>query len=194
MRTILFVLIGILIIGIISIIFINSQNNTPAATPSQTPTTIPESQVLGKETVEIPNVSTATITTSKGEIIIELFPEAAPNTVKNFAEKAENNYYNDLTFHRIEDWVVQGGDPVGNGTGGGSMPTELNNNPFIKGSVGVARSGNIEISNDSQFFITKTEAPWLDQQYTNFGQATEESMDVVESLSIGDKILSISVK
>ena len=88
---------------------------------------------------------------------------------------------------------MQGGDPAGNGTGGGQMATELNNNPFIRGSVGVARGGNIEISNDSQFFITKNDAPHLDSLYTNFGQVSR-GLEVVDSLAIGDKIISIRVE
>lgn len=135
----------------------------------------------------------ATIRTTKGDIKVTLRADAAPNTVINFINKSQSNFYNGLTFHRVEDWVVQGGDPKGNGTGGGQMQTELNVLPFKAGSLGVARGGNIQVSNDSQFFITKTDASWLDQQYTNFGEVTE-GMDVVNSMEIGDKILGITVE
>ncbi|MCL5009971.1 MAG: peptidylprolyl isomerase, partial [Patescibacteria group bacterium] len=97
-----------------------------------------------------------------------------------------------LIFHRVENWVIQGGDPNGNGTGGGPMPTELNNKPFVIGSLGVARGGNINISNNAQFFITKTDASWLNGKYTNFGIVTS-GMDVVNKIKVGDKILGISV-
>jgi len=135
----------------------------------------------------------AVIQTSKGSITLELYPDDAPLTVANFGNKAKEGFYNGLNFHRVEDWVVQGGDPLGNGTGGGDMPTELNDNPFQVGSLGVARGGNIQISNDSQFFITKQEADWLNGQYTNFGIVTD-GMDVVNQLEIGDEIVSVSVE
>lgn len=135
----------------------------------------------------------ATIETSKGSITVNLFPDEAPNTVANFVEKAKNGFYEGLTFHRVEDWVVQGGDPEGTGRGGGDMPTELNEVPFGVGSLGVARGPNIEVSNDSQFFICTQDCSWLTGEYTNFGEVTE-GMDVVNAIEIGDTIESISVE
>jgi len=201
MKFLPYIVIGVLlVIGIVSVI--TSEKSDPlenlVAAPTSGPINPPvasptASSVLGEESVDISSVSTATISTTKGEIEITFFADAAPNTVKNFVEKSLTGYYNNLTFHRVEDWVAQGGDPLGNGTGGGQMPTELNNNPFIRGSVGVARRDNIEISNDSQFFITKSDSPHLDKLYTNFGQVSS-GLDVVDSLQIGDKILSIKVE
>lgn len=132
--------------------------------------------------------------TSKGDINLKLYPEAAPKTVANFLEKSTSGYYENLTFHRVEkDFVIQGGDPLGNGTGGGDIPTELSQIPFTTGSLGVARAGNIKISNDSQFFICLSDnCRPLTGQYTNFGEVTD-GMDVVEAIAIGDKILSIEV-
>lgn len=135
----------------------------------------------------------ATIMTSKGDIKVALFAKDAPQTVQNFINKAQVNFYGGLTFHRVEDWVIQGGDPQGNGTGGGQMQTELNALPFIEGSLGIARGSNPQISNDSQFFITKSEASWLNQQYTNFGQVTS-GMDVVMKIKKGDKITGVIVE
>lgn len=135
----------------------------------------------------------AVIKTSKGDIEVLLSSRDAPRTVKNFIDKSTGGFYNNLTFHRVEDWVIQGGDPDGNGTGGGLMQTELNSLPFVEGSLGVARSGDIRVSNDSQFFITKTDSPHLNQQYTNFGIVTS-GMEVVRKIAIGDKILGITVK
>lgn len=135
----------------------------------------------------------ATITTSKGDIILELYPQSAPRTVANFVQKAQNGFYKNLTFHRVEDWVIQGGDPLGNGTGGGNIATELSKEPFVIGSLGVARGADIKISNDSQFFITKTDASWLNEQYTNFGKVTE-GMDIVGKIQKNDKILNITVE
>ena len=134
----------------------------------------------------------ATIKTSKGNIQVSLNAAQAPRTVQNFILKANGNYYNGLLFHRVEDWVVQGGDPLGNGTGGGLMQTEINQLPFTTGSLGVARGSDIRVSNDSQFFITKSDATHLNGQYTNFGQVTD-GMDVVNKIQIGDKILGITV-
>jgi cyclophilin family peptidyl-prolyl cis-trans isomerase len=137
--------------------------------------------------------ATAVIKTSKGDITLDLYGDAAPYTVANFIKKAKDGFYNNLTFHRVEDWVVQGGDPLGNGTGGGSMPVEFNDKPFVTGSVGVASTGDGKTQNDSQFFITKKDASYLNGQYTNFGMVTD-GMDVVNKLAIGDKILGIDIQ
>lgn len=141
-----------------------------------------------------PNSNVATIVLEKGGTFsIQLNPQAAPNTVKNFIAKANAGYYDGLTFHRVEDWVVQGGDPLGNGTGGGNQPTELNQVPFKIGAVGIARGNDIKVSNDSQFFIVKKDSDFLNGQYTNFGQVSS-GMDVVDNVKIGDKIRSIRVQ
>lgn len=194
-----YIIIGILLV-IAGFSVLNSDSNTKDPEPVELPTIIPTTQqsietnnVLGEDIQITATASTATIQTTKGEIVIALFPDTAPNTVANFATKSQSGFYNNLTFHRVENWVIQGGDPLGNGTGGGQMPTELNNNPFIRGSVGVARGGNIQISNDSQFFITKNDSPHLDGQYTNFGQASS-GLDVIDSIEIGDKITSITIQ
>ncbi len=135
----------------------------------------------------------ATIKTSKGNINIILFGDIAPNTVKNFVVKADTGYYNNLIFHRVEDWVIQGGDPKGDGTGGGQMGAEQTpSKEFVTGSVGVARGPNPQINNDSQFFITKSDATWLNGQYTNFGLVTS-GMSVVNNIEKGDKIESITI-
>lgn len=135
-------------------------------------------------------MTTATIQTSKGTIELELYEDKAPGTVANFVKKAKEGFYKNLTFHRVEDWVIQGGDPLGNGTGGGKMPTELNDVPFVAGSLGVARGGDIKVSNDSQFFICTTDCNWLTGQYTNFGKVTK-GMDIVKKIAINDKILGV---
>ena len=137
--------------------------------------------------------TTWTIVTSKGTIKVKLYPEEAPKTVANFASKAQAGYFDNLTFHRVEDWVVQGGDPQGTGMGGGKMDTELNSMPFKTGSVGVARGGDIKVSNDSQFFICTQDCSWLNNQYTNFGEVVE-GMDVVSTMAVGDKIISMQVE
>lgn len=151
-------------------------------------------QVLDRKSLETSRTAsaTATIETSKGTIILDLYGEEAPYTVANFIKKAKDGYYNNLTFHRVEDWVIQGGDPKGTGTGGGYMETEMNAKPFVAGSLGVARGADIRVSNDSQFFITKQDASHLNNQYTNFG-LVREGMDIVQQIAIGDKIIGISI-
>jgi peptidyl-prolyl cis-trans isomerase B (cyclophilin B) len=132
------------------------------------------------------------LSTSRGDIVLTLFPQIAPQTVNNFLAKAQSGYYAGLTFHRVEDWVIQGGDPLGNGTGGGQLPTELSQQPFKEGSLGVARGGDINISNDSQFFICTKDCAWLTGQYTLFGQV-EEGIDIAQSTQIGDTITAITI-
>ena len=157
------------------------QIKTPAQTiaPTAIITSMPE------------KANSATIQTAKGNITIDLYPDEAPNTVANFVNKAKNGFYNSLTFHRVEDWVIQGGDPMGNGTGGGSIPVEFNSKPFVKGAVGIASRGDGQTQNDSQFFIVKNDSEFLNGQYTNIGIVTN-GMDVVDKIAIGDKILKIT--
>ena len=127
-----------------------------------------------------------------GRFTIALRPDKAAKTVANFVAKATAGFYDGKTFHRVEDWVVQGGDPDGTGRGGGKMPSELNDLPFSKGSVGIARGGDVKVNNDSQFFVCKSDASWLDKQYTNFGQVTA-GQDVVNGIRVGDKIKKVTV-
>lgn len=195
----------LIILGLFGVLMIN--NNSTKIKPSTENSTLnipsvslpPSSGTISsmKNQTSTPSSQTeitkATIKTEKGDIELTFYPQDAPNTVANFINKAKNGFYNNLIFHRVEDWVIQGGDPDGNGTGGGKMLTELNNKPFVIGSLGVARGGDINISNDAQFFITKTDALWLNNQYTNFGIVTK-GMDIVNNIEIGDKILSIELK
>lgn len=156
-------------------------NLTPSPTSSQT---TQDSQT---------NSNTAIIKTEKGDIELSLYPNDAPNTVNNFVSKVRSGFYNNLTFHRVEDWVIQGGDPLGNGTGGGSVPVEFNAKPFVIGSVGIASRGDGRVQNDAQFFITKRESLFLNGEYTNFGIVTK-GMDVANKIEIGDKILGITIE
>lgn len=135
----------------------------------------------------------ATIKTSVGEFTIDLDGQAASNTVANFTKKATAGEYAGRIFHRVEDWVVQGGDPKGDGTGGGDQATELSESNFAEGAVGIARGANIKISNADQFFICTTDCSFLNRQYTYFGRVTS-GMDIVKKIKIGDKIDSIEIK
>ncbi|MFC1653646.1 peptidylprolyl isomerase [Patescibacteria group bacterium] len=150
-----------------------------------------EEKVINLTKEEIESMSEKVILkTSKGDIVLKLYSDKAPETVKNFLTKGKSEYYKDLNFHRVENWVIQGGDPKGNGTGGGKMPTELSDAPFKLGSLGVARGGDVRVSNDSQFFICTDDCAWLTGQYTNFGEVIE-GMEIAKNIEIGDKILSI---
>jgi len=166
-------------------------NTAPTFTPIPTlvPTTTNTTPV---PTLNLEQTKKVVVKTNKGEIVMALFYKDAPQTVDNFLKKVKDGYYNGLNFHRVEDWVAQGGDPKGDGTGGGQQDTELNDYPFITGSIGIARGPDIKVSNDSQFFITKKDARWLDKQYTNFGVVIS-GMDVVNKLERGDTIIQIGV-
>jgi len=164
-------------------------NLTPIQGQQTSPTQGAPKQLFGPINASV----SATIKTSKGDIQVTLFGAQAEQTVRNFMEKAGSGYYKNLTFHRVEDWVIQGGDPKGDGTGGGMIATEPNDLPFVVGSLGMARGGNQQISNDSQFFITKKDSPHLNGQYTNFGIVTS-GMGVVNKIKVGDKILGITIE
>lgn len=164
------------------------------ATGSQQQQQVDQQKQLEQQIEQVKKASiSGVIKTSKGDISFDLYGADAPIAVLNFIVKAQNKYYDNLTFHRVEDWVIQGGDPKGNGTGGQTnIPTELNQRPYVPGSLGIARMNDPKVQNDSQFFITKTESSHLNGQYTNFGIVTS-SMDVVEKIEIGDTITGITV-
>ncbi len=128
-------------------------------------------------------------------LIIELFEKEAPITTKNFMDLAQSGFYNGLTFHRVDPrFVIQGGDPKGDGTGGSGKTIPLEIAPSLthkKGAVGMARS-NDPNSASSQFYIVLEDANALDGQYAVFGQVTE-GMDVVEKIAVGDKMMKITI-
>jgi len=156
-------------------VIVNNQETTPMNKTTPSPTD---------------NLPTSvTINTSMGPITLELFPESAPLTVKNFADlstakEGKAAFYENLIFHRvIKDFMIQGGDPLGNGTGGPgySFADEFNQGlTFDKaGILAMANSG--PNTNGSQFFITLAPTPWLNGKHTIFGQVTE-GMDVLEKI------------
>jgi peptidyl-prolyl cis-trans isomerase B (cyclophilin B) len=129
-------------------------------------------------------VTTATLHTNYGAIAIELFDEDAPKTVENFLKLARDGFYNGVIFHRvIPDFMVQGGDPTGTGSGGPGyqFEDEFNDNKVVRGALAMANAG--PNTNGSQFFIVTTEAAsWLDGKHTVFGRVTD-GMDVVDAIS-----------
>lgn len=133
--------------------------------------------------------------TDKGTIELELFEKDAPNTVKNFEKLINEGFYNGLTFHRvIPDFVIQGGCPVGNGTGGPGYTikceTEGNLNKHGTGALSMAHAG--KDTGGSQFFITHSPQPHLDGVHTVFGKVIS-GMDVVNSIKQGDKMVNLKV-
>ena len=142
-----------------------------------------------------PAVTKATIELDKGgTIVIQLRPDKARCTVANFAKNARDGRYNGLIFHRVEPaFVIQGGDPEGTGRGGGNQATELNDLPFTKGSVGVARAGDIKVSNLFQFYVCIGPCGHLTGQYTNFGQVTA-GQEIADAVKVGDKIKTIRIE
>lgn len=131
------------------------------------------------------------IKTSKGDIRIELFPDAAPMTVLNFLKLSEKNFYDGTVFHRVvSNFVIQGGDPTGTGYGGPgySIRSEFSPLEYETGYIGMASSG--KDTEGSQFFITHSATPHLDGKYTIFGKVTE-GMDAVDKIMVGDMIIDI---
>ena len=126
----------------------------------------------------------ATLHTNHGDIALELFDEDAPKTVDNFLKLARDGFYDGITFHRvIPDFMIQGGCPRGDGTGGPGyeFEDEPNDHPIVRGALAMANRG--PDTNGSQFFIVTTEAaPWLDGKHTVFGQVSD-GMDVVDTIS-----------
>jgi len=135
--------------------------------------------------------------TEKGTIMLELWSDDAINTVKNFVELARSGFYDGLTFHRVvSDFVVQGGDPLGNGTGGPgyAIPCETSGprQKHVNGALSMAHAGRD--TGGSQFFIVLNEknCRHLDGRHTVFGQVTE-GFDVVQRIRQGDKMLKVEV-
>jgi peptidyl-prolyl cis-trans isomerase B (cyclophilin B) len=129
-------------------------------------------------------MSSATMHTNHGKIELELFDEDAPKTVENFRKLAADGFYDGVIFHRvIRDFMIQGGDPTGTGTGGPgyTFEDEINQHKVVRGALAMANAG--PNTNGSQFFIVTTqEAPWLDGKHTVFGQVVNgmETVDTIE--------------
>ena len=140
----------------------------------------------------------AHIDTSKGMISINLLYEEAPLTVANFVNLSKRGYYNNISFHRvIENFMIQGGCPLGTGTGGPGYEFKDEFHSSLKhdksGILSMANSG--PGTNGSQFFITHLETPWLDNNHTIFGcVADSSSQDVVNNIVMGDVISSIKIE
>src|SRR5438876_7157645 len=132
-------------------------------------------------------MTTATLQTNHGAIAIELFEADAPKTVENFLKLSRDGFYNGVIFHRIiPDFMIQGGDPTGTGSGGPGyqFEDEFNDNKVVRGALAMANAG--PNTNGSQFFIVTADAcPWLDGKHTVFGRVTD-GMQVVDEISAVD--------
>ena len=139
--------------------------------------------------------ATVVLKTDKGVIKYKFYPTDAPNTVKRIIELINSGFYNGLTFHRVEPgFVIQGGDPYGNGTGGSGQKqkAEFNHRRHLAGTVAMARASDPD-SADSQFYISLGTHPHLDNKYTIFGQVIE-GQDVAGKIAVGDKMTAVYIE
>lgn len=170
---------------------------SPVAEPDGSDSTIQETNMNPDLTVDANGLSkaTAVIVTDHGAIRIKFYSEDAPKTVSRIVELINQGFYNGLTFHRVvPNFVVQGGDPEGTGTGGSgqNLKAEFNRRKHVEGTVAMARASDPN-SADSQFYIALSPQPHLDGNYTVFGQVVE-GMDVVRKLQQGDKMQKVYVE
>ncbi len=181
----------------------NTQNDQNAQQQQAQQQAQPTQQVVPTTPVsDILSATVITIHTAKGDIVLDLYPNDAPKTVQNFATHAKKGYYNGLTFHRVEPgFVIQGGDPNGNGTGGYSIfgatfadelnpDTESYKAGYQEGVLAMANRG--PNTNGSQFFIMLADNTTLPKNYTIFGKV-KEGMDVVKQIVKGDKMTTVEV-
>ena len=137
----------------------------------------------------------ARISTGKGDIVFRFYPNDAPQHAAAFIKLARAGFYDGLTFHRVEPgFVIQGGDPSGNGTGGPGyqLDAEFNDNKHVPGTVAMARSSNPN-SAGSQFYICLGDAPFLNKQYTVFGHVVE-GQTVVDAIRVGDVMNGVTIE
>lgn len=194
MRKNTYLAIAIVLVGAGALYIIRSSSSATQSTQSMAsmtrktysgfPGVLPEAERVGKK---------VRVTTEKGEIVIELFGDEAPKTVSNFVTLARDGFYDGLTFHRREEgFVIQGGDPNGDGTGGPGYKFEDEpvKRKYAKGIVAMANAG--PNTNGSQFFIMLEDTP-LPPLYTIFGRVTQ-GQDVVDRIQVGDRMEQVSIE
>jgi peptidyl-prolyl cis-trans isomerase B (cyclophilin B) len=147
-------------------------------------------------TIDVNKKYSAAFNTSRGEILCELFAKDAPKTVNNFVFLAREKFYDGTVFHRvIPNFMIQGGDPTGTGSGGPGyqFADELKGNPHKHqvGSLSMANAG--PNTNGSQFFITHVVTNWLDGKHTVFGKVLS-GQDVVNAIQAGDELVSVTIR
>lgn len=145
--------------------------------------------------LETARTSQARINTSKGDIVFTFYPDDAPQHCAAFIKLSEAGFYDGLNFHRVEPgFVIQGGDPSGNGTGGPGyrLKAEFNERPHVRGTVAMARSSNPD-SAGSQFYICLDDARFLDRQYTVFGQMID-GFETLDAIRPGDVMTKVTIE
>ncbi|HZT12054.1 MAG TPA: peptidylprolyl isomerase [Candidatus Baltobacteraceae bacterium] len=148
-----------------------------------------------KTNVERAKESKARIATPHGDIVFTFYADDAPQHCAAFVKLADAGFYDGLKFHRVEPgFVVQGGDPSGNGTGGPGyqLKAEFNERPHVRGTVAMARASNPN-SAGSQFYICLDDARFLDRQYTVFGQMTD-GFDALDAIRVGDVMTKVTIE
>ncbi len=190
MKKINYLVLGFAFVGVLFISQINAAQNTEAKENSVGLFT--KAPQAGDK--DIPAGNHIKIETEHGDILIELYPDSAPNTVANFKALAGKGFYDGLKFHRvIAGFMAQGGDPEGTGRGGPGykVKAEFNARKHVRGTVAMARSSDPD-SAGSQFYICFAPQPHLDGQYTIFGQVVE-GMDVVDQIKQDDVMNKVTV-
>lgn len=156
--------------------------------------TAPEGEDL-KTNVERAKSSRARVSTNRGDIVFTFYPDDAPQHCAAFVKLADAGFYDGLKFHRVEPgFVVQGGDPDGNGSGGPGyrLKAEFNEHPHVRGTVAMARASNPD-SAGSQFYICLDDARFLDRQYTVFGQMID-GFDALDAIRVGDAMAKVTIE
>lgn len=145
--------------------------------------------------IERAKTSQVRISTDKGDMVFTFFPDDAPMHSAAFIKLADDGFYDGLSFHRVEPgFVIQGGDPDGDGTGGPGyrLKAEFNDKPHVRGAVAMARASNPD-SAGSQFYICLNDARFLDKQYTVFGQLAD-GYETLDAIRRGDKMNKVTVE
>lgn len=169
--------------GLVSPVFAQApKTEKPVTPPAASPGRAPGPHVL--------------IETDRGKLSIELLPDIAPKTVTRFTELVRKGFYNGLTFHRVAPrFLIQGGDPAGDGTGGSgqTIPAEFSEKKHKVGTVGMAHHTRDPDSADSQFYICLEPQPFLDGKYTVFGQVVE-GLDVLPKIQENDVMRKVTLR
>ena len=204
MKNIIWVVGGLIVIIAVIFLFASNrevENDTIASSPRLEPTNnMTDESTKSAESLPFTLLTgdgidgkKVRILTEQGDIVIELYGDS-PLASSNFIHLVEKGFYNGLTFHRREEeFVIQGGDPTGDGTGGPgySFQDEPVSRSYNRGIVAMANAG--PNTNGSQFFIMLADAPQLPKQYTIFGNVVE-GVDVVDKIEVGDKMLKLTVE
>ena len=188
----------ILSMGVLLLASCASQPPEKAAEPGpSTPPPTPKAKTYSSPpamSIDTSKQYTAVIETNKGDLVLSLFALDVPRTVNNFVFLAREGFYDGVTFHRIiPDFMAQGGDPTGTGSGGPGyrFADEFTQHTHVAGALSMANAG--PNTNGSQFFITYAPQPHLDGRHSVFGQLTE-GMDILKKLTNGDTIVRITIQ